>query len=302
MKKILIYEYITGGGLIGKKFNHSLLMEANLIIDSLLKSRDYSINFFCDYRHKYKNYKNAIPITLDNSDIIYDAKYINSYDYFLPICPETDLILYNYIIEINVHVDNMIMSSPQAILVASDKILLKDICNKYNISHAESYNSKSKMYIIKDRFGCGCSNVKITNDTNLKVPSNRVYEKYISGESYSVSLYISDSNYEILSINQQVLKIYKNMLKMKAINVNIYPVFRNSIYKFIDNILDAVPGLQGFIGFDFIYDKGELFLIEINPRYTTSMSAIGKCKGNHILDYINRADYEKTGKSCQINL
>ena len=71
MKKILIYEYITGGGLIGKNFDHSLLSEANLIIDSLISKTDSIVNFFCDYRYKYKNNKNAILITANNHDTIY---------------------------------------------------------------------------------------------------------------------------------------------------------------------------------------------------------------------------------------
>jgi len=304
MKKILIYEYITGGGLIGKKFDHSLLPEANLIIDSLISKTNSTVNFFCDYRHKYKNNKNAILITANNHDTIYDADLINSYDYFLPICPESDLILYDYIKKINPYVNNMTISSPKTILATSDKLLLKNICNKYNISHADSYVSKSKqpLYIIKDRFGCGCNNVRVTNNKNLKTSSNRIIENYIPGDSYSVNLYISDRGYEILTINQQIINRYNNVLKLEAINVNIYPYFRNSLFKFIDEILEAVPGLKGFIGFDFIYDKEDLFLIDINPRYTTSMSVISKCKYSHILDYINVSKNEQTGSSCEIKL
>ena len=304
MKKILIYEYITGGGLIGKKFDHSLLSEANLIIDSLISKTDSIVNFFCDYRYKYKNNKNAILITANNHSIIYDTDMINSYDYFLPICPESDLILYNYIKEINPYVDNMKISSPKTILVTSDKLLLKDICNRYNISHADSYISKSKqsLYIIKDRFGCGCNNVRVTSNKNLEIPANRIIEKYIPGDSYSVNLYISDTGYEILTINQQIINRYNNVLKLDAINVNIYPYFRNSLFKFIEGILVALPGLKGFIGFDLIYNKEGLFLIDINPRYTTSMSAISKCKDRHILDYINISKNEQTGSSCKIKL
>jgi predicted ATP-grasp superfamily ATP-dependent carboligase len=84
--------------------------------------------------------------------------------------------------------------------------------------------------------------------------------------------------------------------------VNIYPYFRNALFKFIDEILEAVPGLKGFIGFDFICDKEDLFLIDINPRYTTSMSVISKCKDIHILDYINVSKNEQTGSPCEIKL
>ena len=57
MKKILIFEYITGGGLIENKLNYSLINEANIILDSLIKESKNTVHFFCDYRHKYKNNK-----------------------------------------------------------------------------------------------------------------------------------------------------------------------------------------------------------------------------------------------------
>ena len=57
MKKILIFEYITGGGIIKKKVDNSLLLEAQFILDSLINTSNYQIDFFCDYRHMYKNKK-----------------------------------------------------------------------------------------------------------------------------------------------------------------------------------------------------------------------------------------------------
>lgn len=46
MKKILIFEYITGGGLIENKLNYSLLNEANIILDSLIKESKNTVHFF----------------------------------------------------------------------------------------------------------------------------------------------------------------------------------------------------------------------------------------------------------------
>ena len=47
MKKILIFEYITGGGLIEKKVDNSLLFEAEIILNSLIETCNYEVNFFC---------------------------------------------------------------------------------------------------------------------------------------------------------------------------------------------------------------------------------------------------------------
>ncbi|MCH1416243.1 MAG: hypothetical protein L7V30_01870, partial [Gammaproteobacteria bacterium] len=72
MKKILIFEYITGGGLIENKLNYSLINEANIILDSLIQKSNNTVHFFCDYRHEYKNNNNAILVSPDNKDIIFD--------------------------------------------------------------------------------------------------------------------------------------------------------------------------------------------------------------------------------------
>ena len=105
-----------------------------------------------------------------------------------------------------------------------------------------------------------------------------------------------------MSINKQIIQKINNSIKLKALLVNIYPSFRDHLFHFIDDILNVFPNLRGFVGLDFIEYKGELFLIEINPRYTTSMSLIEKCKNKHPLDYIYKKTNDYAGKSCQLKL
>ena len=305
MKKILIFEYITGGGLIENKLNYSLLNEANIILDSLIKESKNTVHFFCDYRHKYKNNNNAILVYPNNKDIIFDSNFISKYDYFLPICPEIDLILFNYVKKIRQKkITNIHISDNKSLLIASDKLMLKEACNQFMIPNPDSYSSKSKnnKFITKDRYGCGCNNISIINDPLRKNSSNMIHENYIPGKSYSANLYIKDSGYKLISINQQHISMKNTNLKLNSIDVNIHPSFNNMIYKFIDDILNVIPGLRGFIGFDFIFNNNKIFLIEINPRFTTSMALIEKCKNNHILNYINSNINEQVGRICNIKI
>ena len=105
-----------------------------------------------------------------------------------------------------------------------------------------------------------------------------------------------------MSINKQIIQKKNNSIKLKALLVNIYPLFRDYLFKFIDNILNVFPNLRGFVGLDFIEYKGELFLIEINARYTTSMSLVERCKKKHPLDYKYNKTNNLAGKSCQLEL
>jgi predicted ATP-grasp superfamily ATP-dependent carboligase len=223
----------------------------------------------------------------------------------LPICPEIDLILFNYVKKIRQKkITNIHISDNKSLLIASDKLMLKDACNQYMILNPDSYssNSKNNKFITKDRYGCGCNNISIISNPLRKNSSNMIHENYIPGKSYSANLYIKDSGYKLISINQQHISRKNTSLKLNSIDVNIHPSFNNMIYKFIDDILNVIPGLRGFIGFDFIFNNNKIFLIEINPRFTTSMALIEKCKNNHILNYINSNINEQVGRICNIKI
>jgi len=303
MKKILIFEYITGGGLIEKKVDNNLLFEAEIILNSLIDTCNYEVNFFCDYRHRFRYKKGAIIVAKNNTKIIYNSKFINKYDFYLPICPETHMIYYTYVKKIADSVNNMNLSSTKTILMTSDKLTFRQICNKKNISNPDSFDisKRNQIYVEKDRTSCGCVNTRIVRD-NKADTKNKIIEKYIPGQSYSVSLHVSDKSYNIMTINKQIIQKKNNSIKVKALLVNIYPSFRDHLFNFIDNILNVFPNLRGFVGLDFIEYKGELFLIEINARYTTSMSLIERCKKKHPLDYIFNKTNDLAGKSCQLEL
>ncbi|MDA7841955.1 hypothetical protein N9A38_04160, partial [Gammaproteobacteria bacterium] len=99
MKKILIYEYITGGGLLNEDLTSDLMSEANMITssvyDSCRKLKYIKHNYFRDFRLSSVNEKESIVLR-DNSKI-YDIDFLRKYDYVLPILPEIDMSLYLYV-------------------------------------------------------------------------------------------------------------------------------------------------------------------------------------------------------------
>ena len=92
----------------------------------------------------------------------------------------------------------MNLSCTKTILTTSDKLTLREICNKKNISNPDSFaiNKSKQLYIEKDRISCGSVNTRITKD-NRAHTKDKIIEKYIPGQSYSISLYISHKSYNI---------------------------------------------------------------------------------------------------------
>ena len=143
MKKILIFEYITGGGLLGTDFNSKLFIEAELIIKALFSHKNYNIKF-SDYRSKLSNHKNSIVLDEKNIDLIFDINFIKEFDYFIPICPETNLSMYNYVKTVYKDLNNILASDPLTIQQTSDKREFYRICSKNKILNPDNFKNKTK--------------------------------------------------------------------------------------------------------------------------------------------------------------
>ena len=73
----------------------------------------------------------------------------------------------------------------------------------------------------------------------------------------------------------------------------------------IANLNRLLPGLFGYIGIDLIISGNQIYVIEINPRLTTSFAAIYRTFGINLLDLIVENKYMKniiTGKKVHLNI
>jgi tyramine---L-glutamate ligase len=295
MKKILIYEYITGGGLLNEDLTSGLRDEANMITssiyDSCRKSRYFKYNYFKDYRLLAAKEKEAI--VLRNNSKIYDLNFLNQYDYVLPVLPEIDMSLYLYVKYLETNGINAVISNSQTIKICSDKLDFYKFCQKKNLLTIETYkkyksNLRNKLLLIKDRYGAGCSYIETTKDIkNLKlIKEDKVIQPYIDGEDYSVSVYFTKNNFYILTVNKQILKYRNNKARLSSIIVNVKPPSYLKITSLVSRIKDALPGLYGFAGIDIIIKGNDIFITEINPRLTTSFIGIYDTIGVNIIDLI----------------
>lgn len=311
MHKILIYEYITGGGLINEDLTSTLLHEATLMTSYVYqeceKSQYFEYDYFQDYRIKDDNFKKAIKIKSHKE--IFNTSLLKKYDYILPIAPEIDLNLFHYANFLENHNLNFILSDSKTIKLLSDKLLFYKACKNNNIPTIKTrlltsrLKLNSKRSIVKDRHGAGCSYIKIIKK-NSDIKSNyldKVVQPYINGENYSLCLFFNKNNYNLLSINKQKLEIYAdNMVKLTNLHVNVPHNFHPKINSLIFLIIKSFPGLRGYVGIDIIIQKGEMIVVEINPRLTTSFIGIYETIGVNIIDLIIKSKYQKnviSGKS-----
>ena len=283
---ILIFEYITGGGMVGEGLPASLVKEGELMLHAV--AEDFSeidntqISVLCDYRlRNTKQEFNEIIVSLEQSYIQTIEKNERNIDALLIIAPETDNILVNLCKKYAQFNFLLLNSGYQSIALMSDKLESYQYLKSFEISQIPSYELKdiasiqTKKLILKPKDGVGCEGVRLihSNDdieeiiTNVK-QDNYFAQPYLDGESASLSLICCKGFCELLSVNKQVLVEKNSSLELMQCKVNAFE--RDKFIGFSEKLISALPELIGYIGVDVLIIENEIYLVEINPRLTTS--------------------------------
>ncbi len=297
--RIFILEYF----LSQKKdsiFKESFYKEGKQILISLIKSfsklKDIELSIFIDENNINlinNNFNNVnFLVTKTNAQNSYFEKLINldinKCDYFLIIAPETNNLLYQItkIME-NKNLNNLGCSS-SCIKKAANKWLLYNNFKNTSIQLAESYligenklnlNNNFFPAVIKAKYSAG-SELEIINskkefiNLNIKNYEGQIIQKIIKGIPGSLSLAANSKKLQILSFNKQLIASQDFSYLGSTINYKFPEQYQ--LEQFADSIKKEYPNLNGYFGIDFIYNETGFFLLEINPRITSSFIGLAK--------------------------
>lgn len=94
-------------------------------------------------------------------------------------------------------------------------------------------------------------------------------QKYIVGEHASVSLLVSGQHILPLSLNGQMIETGCPFTYQGGVIPLDHPLLPRA-FESASKTVRLIPGLQGYVGVDMVLDTQEAWVIEINPRITTS--------------------------------
>ena len=249
-------------------------------------------------------------INFDDDFIEKSKKLIKNSDLFLLIAPGTNKVL-SSVLEKYLAVNSFNLNSDiEFVDMATSKSTLYEKCSEIGLKsprtilmkNKESYRElpflKTKKIstlrefveeidltyplIVKPNDGVACELLSLCNNKRelnqkLEKMNNEevLIQEFVEGINYSATAFIGEE-IVILSINQQLLSISNEKSEYLGSICNIIPEENEKIESFVKEILTNLDGANGFIGIDFIQQKGtkELFFIEINPRLTTSICGI----------------------------
>ena len=300
--KHFLFEFITGGGLIGQALPNSLILEARTMVQTLIKELiacgHYKITITRDSRVQLSDhditqhtinipFKKVLPELVRESDICW------------LIAPETENCLYDLTDLFIQNASIFIGSDLNAVHTTSSKLIMSNILENSNICTPETKllkdvipDSKSG-WIIKPDDGVGAENCIYVSDRltlreymAIKSNDNYIIQPFIEGEHMSISLFVYNKNIQLLSCNKQEIILKNNLINLTGIGVNEFLSYKDQMIELAESIVSVISGFSGYIGIDLIRSNNKFFVIDINPRFTTSYAGISKSLGINITEKI----------------
>lgn len=298
---IFIYEHLTSGALLDEAFSSELLHEGDAMLTALtedLMALGHRICLMRDSRLPTLSENPLLTVLNIQSPSEYRdcwTQSLKKYQRFIVIAPETDDILQSLVRQLEVLKKTHLGCTSSAISLCANKLRTAKILRARDIKTpvtllaadwlSKNQHSLDDVWIVKPIDGAGCENTfKLTTQAlkkHLQTIPSRQYEKlivqpYINGEALSLSLFIDEESHHLLSVNRQQLAEHEHQLRLEqCVPCQNGLLSSEIITGLVRQIHDTIPGLWGFVGVDLVKAGDDLWVIEINPRLTSSFAETG---------------------------
>jgi len=292
---LFIYEHLTSGALSGEPYSASLMHEGNAMLEALTKdliALGHSLVVMRDKRLPAISTSPHLKLIQVDSPSSYQQSWQSAlahYQKFLVIAPETGQILHNLVAELEQHEKIVLGCDAKTIKLCTDKLQCSRYLQQHNIATPDTWLATDWLensfsvdleWLVKPIDGAGCESTyrfdtkaarifltKQDSQTTQKL----IVQPFIDGINLSLSLFMTDSDTSLLSVNVQYLEIEKSQLHLHQCEPNRFDLLAPSqAQNLVETIHDTMPGLWGFIGIDLIKTADKLWVIELNPRLTSS--------------------------------
>ena len=212
-------------------------------------------------------------------------------DAVLIIAPETDGILARLSTMAEEAGIPLLGSSPAAVAIAADKAvcyqrfcqagLPTPLTRQADLAAAPQVADEiGYPLVVKPLDGVGCEGVcLVTGPAGLvdaltllrhtTCQETILLQNFVAGTPASVSLLVAEGRALSLSLNGQEIKVGCPFTYRGGLVPLTHPAEARA-FEVAQAAVGLVPGLRGYVGVDLVLAQEEVFLMEINPRLTTS--------------------------------
>lgn len=301
--KVLVFEFITGGGFNRQELPETLASEGLLmlqaLLDDLVDLADLQLTVMLDARMTgFINLRSARQVIVSgDADCLaqFEAQ-VREADAVWPVAPETGGLLESLcgIVE---RCGKILLTSPaSAVAVTGNKLKTYHCLCRNNIATVPTFLPEeiTKQFfheplVIKPVDGVGCENTLIAdNGQDIKAwlgqhpePDKVIIQPLIGGRTSSLSCLFKQGQGWLICANLQHFRRREHHFSLSAINVNDR-INLQPYGKIVADIAAAFPDLWGYAGIDLIESPESILVLEINPRLTTSYAGIRQAMGINI--------------------
>lgn len=315
---IFISEFVCGGSWPEKEFDKSLLREAQAMVLSVIEDLesipDSKISLTWDSRLDFPEFSGCknlsiIKVNSSESEPEFFEKLSSEADLTLVIAPEFDGYLANRVDTLGKNHRPSMGSTLEAVLLCSDKLKLGSYLRQNKIltpeTHLRSDLNENLGFpmILKPRCGAGSQSIHRIDcyESLLEIEKTLGSDEFIiqtevSGIALSVGVLknLHSEHFETLPVAKQKLSAIDNFqYHGGAIPYSLAEEQNKLINQMVSDVVSLVPGLKGYFGIDFILTSdGQIHLIEINPRLTTSFYGYRRLSNSNLLERVLSTNQE----------
>ncbi len=296
--KVFVFEYLTGGGLLGAPLPPSLTHEADMMVRALVGDLlDLpGIRVRCGRDPRLPPIPGAEPLLpggAESPDALF-ARGVAWADAVWPTAPETGGVLVRLAEHVALQDRVLLGCRPAAVRVAASKRATSQALARAGVAVVPTFGAGDSTpplpgrWVVKPDDGAGCEGIRLVTDwwaaERAIAGSGKecVAQPWIEGEPASLSLLCTAAGARLLAANRQVMHVADDRPTLTRLLVNALPDAGGRLAALGQEVARAIPGLWGYVGVDYIMTSGGPVVLEVNPRLTTSYCGLRPALGINV--------------------
>lgn len=296
--RIFVYEFITGGGLIDDSLPTSLTREGELMLRALLRDLHElpGVQVVTTRDRRLPLVSSPIEVFTPHDAREASALFcqcVDATDATWVVAPETDGILERISEQVLARNGCLLGSRPEAVRIAASKTRTAAALARYGVSVVPVLTPTRPIApfpgraVLKPDDGAGCVDTRVYESLGAALEAweaggrdrNVVLQPLVEGVPASLSLLVRSGRAEILSVNRQSIALEGCSLRFRGCTVNGLASWRASLAPLAQGIAEALAGLWGYVGVDFVLSDTGPIVLNVNPRLTTSYAGLREATG-----------------------
>lgn len=296
--RLLVCEYVTGGGLCGQDVPQGLWREGDSMRRALVKDLRSLGRHDVTVLHEPRVVKpdsGAVSVPVEEPGELWRVlpERLEQADAFWPIAPETDGLLARMTGMAREADRPVVGSSTQAVALAGSKratarcLAAAGLTVVPTRSLAEPRPAGKSGWVVKPDDGAGAEDTRQFDDPGALEAwiagrddrGELVVQPFVEGSPVSLSMLCQRGSAWLLACNYQSVTLEGGELRYHGGVVGALEHRRASFAPIAQRVAEAIPGLWGYVGVDLIDSDAGPVVLEVNPRLTTSYIALGKALG-----------------------